>query len=285
MARKPNTVTSVKERTQRVPSADAVLAMLEEVNGPLIRLLIASGLDYTKFVHELKFWFIDQARQEILRESQKETDSAISVLSGVHRKDIKAWRDGRLDQKSIEEIPLTSKVFTKWISESGYKDRKRQPKALPRVGEAPSFESLARSVTQDVHPFTILGELLRLGLVSVEIIDGIEYVIPQQGNFTPPPGSRELMELMKGNLADHVKVAVNNVLGDKNPALEQSVFAEGITEESAQKLSQLSRELWVTARDRMVHEATMLYENDKEKSNANQRIRFGFYCWNQDVES
>ena len=43
---------------------------------------------------------------------------------------------------------------------------RRAPRALPRVGPAPSFESLAQEVTRDVHPRALLEELLRLKLAN-----------------------------------------------------------------------------------------------------------------------
>ena len=52
----------------------------------------------------------------------------------------------------------------------------RRPRPAARraapPGPAPSFEALARSVTQDVHPRSLLDELCRLGLAAVEDDDG-----------------------------------------------------------------------------------------------------------------
>ena len=267
-----------------MPPADEVLRSLGAVLAPLVRLLLASGLDYTRLVAELKPLFIEQARLELMRSGQADTNSAISLLSGVHRKDVREWRENRLGARIAQGVSMSSQVFARWMQDPLYRDRRKRPKPLPRLGAAPSFDTLARSVTQDVHPYTVLTELIRLGLVSIEARKGEEYVVPNRDGFVPPAGSRELLELFAGNLTDHASTAVANLLGN-SPRLEQSVFAEGITRESAQHLGELARQLWSLARSEMIAEASRRYEADRHHSDATYRARFGAYYWMQDCRS
>jgi hypothetical protein len=255
-----------------------VLRALAQVLAPLARLLLAGGMDYTRLAAELKPLFIEQARQELLRHGQKDTDSAISALSGVHRKDVREWRQNGLSGRIAQEVSISSQVFARWVQDPLYRDRRKRPKALPRLGAEPSFDTLARSVTQDVHPYTVLTELMRLGLVQVQTLKGVEMVVPHRDGFVPPPGSREILELFGANLADHAAAAVGNLLGQQ-PKLEQSVFAEGITPESAEALGELARKLWAQSRSEMIAEATRRYDADHSREGATCRIRFGSYFW------
>ncbi len=248
-----------------------------------MRLLLASGVNQMRLAAELKSIFIEQARLELLRTGRNDTDSAISLLSGVHRKDVREWRLNGLAGRGDQDVSVSSKVFARWVQDPLYRDRSRRPKALPRLGPAPSFETLARSVTQDLHPYTMLAELIRLGLVTVQTIKGHEMVVPNRAGFVPPPGSRELLELFSGNLADHSAAAVGNLLGQ--PArLEQSVFAEGLRAESVAYLSDLARKLWAQARSEMIAEAVRLYETDQSLGGATRRMRFGTYYWTEDAQ-
>lgn len=267
-----------------MPPAGEVLRALNSVIAPLARLLLASGLDYTRLIAELKLVFIEQARLELLRSGQADTNSAISLLSGVHRKDVREWRENRLGARIALGVSLSSQVFARWVQDPLYRDRRKRPKALPRTGAEPSFETLARSVTQDVHPYTVLNELIRLGLVNIEARKGKEYVVPNREGFVPPAGSRELFELFAGNLSDHASTAVANLLGN-SPLLEQSVFAEGITRESAAHLGELARKLWSQARSEMIAEASRRYEADRHCADATYRARFGAYFSEQDCQS
>lgn len=267
-----------------VPPADEVLRTLEAVLAPLVRLLLASGLDYTRFAADLKPLFIEQAQLELMRGRQPDTNSAISLRSGVHRKDVREWRENRLGARIAQGVSLSSQVFARWVQDPTYRDRRKRPKPLPRVGPAPSFDTLARSVTQDVHPYTVLTELIRLGLARIEARKGEEFVVPNRDGFVPPAGSRELLELFAGNLSDHASTAVANLLGNA-PRLEQSVFAEGITRESAEHLGELARKLWSQVRGEMIAEASRRYAADRGRDDATYRARFGAYYWEQDCQS
>ena len=135
-------------------------------------------------------------------------------------------------------------------------------------------------ITQDVRPYTVLAELLRLGLARIELRRGLEYVVPNRQGFIPPPGSRELVELFGNNLSDHAAAAVANLLGD-TPRLEQSVFADGITAESATILGELARTLWTKARAEMIAQASRRHEQDQDQPQATHRMRFGIYYWDE----
>ena len=282
MGRPPRQLPAPQPSAQPLPPAEDVLRALGSILAPLLRLLLASGMDYTRLAAELKPLFIEQARLELLRTGQKDTDSAISLLSGVHRKDVREWRENGLSGRIAQEMSISSQVFARWVQDPQYRDRSKRPKPLPRLGPMPSFETLARGVTQDVHPYTVLTELIRLGLVEVRTVKGREMVVPNRDGFVPPPGSREIMELFGGNISDHARAAVSNLLG-KAPRLEQSVFAEGITAESAAQLGELARKLWAQARSEMIAEATRRYDADQHREDATCRMRFGAYFWSQDT--
>lgn len=278
MPRKPKTVAleATASATPPLPPDDVVQAV-ETVLRPAVRLLLRSGIDYPRLSADLKALFIEEAAAEIGRAGQSTTDSAISLLSGVHRKDVRNWRLTGRAPAPVRTVAPSARVFARWVSEAEYLAEDGRPRALPRTGPAPSFEALVRSVTQDVHPFTVLQELIRLGIASVEIQDGGETVVATP-DFVPPVGSREALELLAANLADHASAAVSNVLGGP-PALEQSVFAAGITAESAQRLQVLARAAWVRVRKQMIDEASRLYEADRERPDARTRVRFGSYFW------
>ena len=284
MGRPPRNLPPNQPPEHAVPPGDEVLRALGSVLAPLLRLLLASGLDYTRLAAELKLLFIEQARLELMRRGQADTNSAISLLSGVHRKDVREWREHRLGARIARGVSMSSQVFARWVQDPLYRDRRKRPKPLPRSGAGASFDSLARSVTQDVHPYTLLTELIRLGLVKIEKRKGEEYVVPNRDGFVPPAGSRELLELFAGNLSDHAGAAVANLLGSA-PRLEQSVFVEGITRESAEHLGELARKLWAQVRSEMIAEASRRYATDRHRGDATYRARFGAYHWEQDHQS
>lgn len=278
MPRKTKTPPPQPARAAPPLAREEVLQALAAVMRPVIQLALHGGIDYTRFAAELKPLFIEQALAEIERAGQGATDSAISLLSGIHRKDVRNWRLTGKPLRAGKDIAISAQVFAHWTADPVYASRKGRPRALARTGPAPSFETLVRAVTQDIHPFTVLQELIRLGIASVQVRQGRERVVPSQADFVPPVGSREALELLAASLADHAFAAVSNVLGGA-PRLEQSVFAAGITAQSAERLNELARTLWNEARAQIVAEASRLYEADKERPDALSRVRFGSYFW------
>lgn len=260
------------------------------VLAPLVRWLLRTGVHYGAVAQGLKQVFIAEARRELERRGAKVTDSALSVLSGVHRKDVRTL--SVLPEVRAALVPTpASLLFTRWVtdpalrvSDPGGTGVPLPRDRLPRHGDMPSFEALAREVSSDVHPRTLLEELLRLELVRVE---GDEVVLISE-HFVAPRAELEAAQTLGVNVADHLNAAVHNLSGgDSARFLEQSVFAYGLSPASAERLGELARELWSPAFNAMVQAATArLADDDAERVASPQglpreRMRFGTYYYRE----
>ena len=79
-----------------------VLGVALRVMAPLVRWLLRSGVGYTEFSAALKPVFLAEAQLESERTGGKQTDSALSLLSGLHRKDIrKAAQDAATPARAV----------------------------------------------------------------------------------------------------------------------------------------------------------------------------------------
>lgn len=278
MPRKPRTVRQLRPAAAAPHPADEVLQAALAMLRPAVRLLLHAGVDYPRLSASLKGVFIAQALAAIEQSRQAVTDSAVSLLSGVHRRDVRAWRLTGQPAGAGKPVAASARVFARWVGDAAYVDAQGAPRELPRTGAAPSFESLVRAVTQDVHPFTVLQEWIRLGVAQVDVRGEQEWVVPARADFVPPAGSPDALELLAANVADHGAAAVSNVLGGE-PMLEQSVYAAGVSPASAAQLHALARTLWAQARSRMIEEATRLHQADQGGGERGIRVRFGSYFW------
>ena len=68
----------------------AVLQQAMQVMRPLALWLMRSGVGHASFSAALKPLFLECAREELLRNQGKVSDSALSLLCGLHRKDVRA---------------------------------------------------------------------------------------------------------------------------------------------------------------------------------------------------
>ena len=166
---------------------------LRHLLAPLVRLLIRQGVPYTAFATMLKEVYFDVATRE-LPEGDRETTSRISLVTGLHRKDVRRMREGADERPVVtRETSVASEVFTRWIADPRFLDRRHRPRVLPRLPQgrrAPSFESLATAVSKDVRPRAILDELLRLGLAAVDANDRVSLNLDA---FAPQRGTEELL--------------------------------------------------------------------------------------------
>jgi len=153
---------------------------LRRVMSPLVRLMLTKGMTYPVFMELMKSVFVDVAEQDFRLEEKKQTDSRISLLTGVHRKDVKRLRETPVTEENVanKSTPLGAQVVARWLADQRFCSEVGQPRPLPRShdvlddgGEAlpvPSFETLVSGINKDIRPRALLDEWLRLGVVTMD---------------------------------------------------------------------------------------------------------------------
>lgn len=260
------------------PKPRIVLDSVLRVMQPLVRLLIRSGVTYPALAAALKRVFLDAARAELAERRMPQTDSAVTLLSGVHRRDVRQL--GRQPAKpsaaaAQEPLGLAAQVVARWMAEHPRATRR----ALPRA----DFDALVAGVSSDIRPRAMLDELLRLGVVS-ESDTGVALAAD---GFAPRQGFDETAALFGANLRDHAEAASRNLHGDAN-FLEQAVFVDQISAESAQRLHAVAVQAWREAFQTVMREAQARFDADATGLPANQprhRARFGVYYFSQEEDS
>lgn len=256
-----------------------------ELLAPLVRLLVANGVTYPQLAQALKTVFVDEARSLIADEGRRATDAALSLRSGVHRKDVRSLREhgatgdparstasdagapratrpGAADALR-RSLNLAEQVFTRWTTNAAYRRADGRPERLPLAGAAPSFEALVASITRDVSRRTVLDELVGLGLVRE--IDG--WVEPLADTMSPRQGLAEVARYFADHLHDHLAAGAANVdavaHGRQAPFLEHSLYGGGLSPESIEYLATLARSLWQPVFTQMVDAARQRHEIDR----------------------
>jgi len=240
----------------------------------LTKWLIRSGLGYTEFAAALKPVFYQQAVNELERLEKKATISAISLLSGLHRKDITLFNDaiseGELISKAgmAEPLSIPARVVGLWVAEDW-------PEQMPFYNlKQTSFVELVKKVSMEMHPRSVLNELVRLGIVRQDR----RQVILQKRSFIPDQSTQDLRKLLTQNLQSHINAGLHNIFfSEQTSFLEESVRADELTKESVQMLTQYSIELWEKYSEELLKLAVECSASDKDKSDANQTFCLGIY--------
>jgi hypothetical protein len=266
----------------RESRSDLCLGAALRVVAPLVEWLLREGVTYPQLANALKQNFLDAAPGVLEASSTTVNDSSISTLTGIHRKDVRAWRTVGRPLPQAKTFGAVMEVFARWSNDPEYSDPQGVPRALDRVGGPGSFEALAASVSNDVHPHTLLRELIRLGVAarvdSATDAEGDRVSLNAQA-LVPKQGTAEMLQLLSDNVGDHLAAATHN-LGDSGPPmLEQSVFADDLRPESVSAMSDLARAIWLRACHEIVQDATALCDRDRGQSGADQRVRVGMYFY------
>lgn len=242
---------------------------------PLLRVFISYSVTLPVLSRLLKELYVEVADAEFPLEGRPQTDSRISLLTGVHRKDIRALR-GRAGAPVLPSAALSrnAQMIALWAGSPDYLNASGQPRALPRAGAAPSFESLGHSVSTDIRARVVLDEWLRLGLVC---IDGEGLVHLNNAAFIPREDFADLAYYFGRNLRDHVAASGHNLLGEQPPMLERAVYYERLAPQSVEELAALSRDIGSKALVAVNQKAFELAQRDAADPSALHRISFGVY--------
>lgn len=261
---------------------DALADAIQSVLAPLADLAVARGLTYAVVEESLKQAFVRSAQEAQLAQGlpAHRLVSRISAATGINRREVTRLTQSDPGAPSPAGASLVSQLFTRWISDRKLRV-KGKPRVLPRLGEAPSFDALARSITQDVHPRTMLDELCRLDLARWDAETDTVSLI--QDAFAPRGDLQRMVEFLGDNVGDHLHAAVENVIGDEPAHFEQAVFAQGLSAESVEQVRSLARKHWKA----LVTEAVPLLEQriDEDAQSpelATRRVRLGLFTYHQD---
>jgi hypothetical protein len=258
----------------------ALLAATAALMLPLARLLVARGVPYAQAEESLKTAMVEAAREAHPDGLPHRLVSRIATTTGINRREV--TRLTRFDSAPVEpQRSVAANTFMRWRTNPAYLDAQGRPLALARQGDAPSFESLARGVTQDVHPRSLLDELLRLGLASHDAdTDRVTLILDA---FVPSTDRARMLEFLAHNVGDHLSAAVANVLGPAPHHLERAVFADGLSPQAI-----AAAEAWVADAWRDMAAALVPFIEKLIADEANepahvrqQRFRAGLYAYTE----
>jgi hypothetical protein len=275
---KPPKKTGTSKPAAQPTAAANLHAPLARLLRPLVRLCIRSGMTFPALAQLLRELFVNVAEHDFALEGKEQTDSRVSLLTGIHRKEVARLRGAGAP---VHEVPAalsrTSAIMARWLAAPEFTDSKGHPLPLPRAasGDAPSFESLVASITKDVRPRAVLDEWLDRKLVA---INGKEEVVLLDGAFVPTGDDDRKWYYLGRNLHDHVAAAAENVSGTAPRFLERAVHYDGLSPKLAQRLEARSRELAMDALKAANREANRALSKDK---GGKQRWNFGIYIYRE----
>jgi hypothetical protein len=259
------------------------MSALHRLLMPLARYLVSVGITYPVFAELLKRVFVEAARQEAQATGGRVTDSRLTLLSGVHRKDIRRLtREGPVDEEAPPMHAIGTSLVARWLSDRHFLDAEGKPLPLPRSttrGGAASFAALAQSVSADVRPRAILDELARLGVVRVDQ----DLVYLEVGGFVPRHEPTAHARNFGEALHDHIAAGTHNLRGAGPAFLERSVYYDELSPAAAMRIADRAESLAMGMLTEINRQGEAEERADPPSDAERTRMRLGVYFYAEPV--
>ena len=276
----PRGVLDEPKAEQRAPGTapPALVVALRRLLRPLVQLLLSHQIQYPQLAKLLKAIYVDVAAHEFRIDNRPPTDSRLTLLTGIHRKEIRRLREESPDVDAVPSaVSLGAQLVARWIGSSEFRDAEDRPVPLPRTSKSasePSFEGLVESVSKAIRSRSVLDEWLQLGIVHR---DDQNRICLNVDAFVPEKGFDEKAFYFGRNLRDHIAAAGANLNGERPPLLERAVYYGGLTDESICELQALSENLGMKALRAVNEKALALKRRDAKREGATRRMTLGVY--------
>jgi hypothetical protein len=247
---------------------------------PLVRALIAQGVTAPAFYRIIKQTYVEVAADAA---GSATTDSQVSVMTGVHRRDVKTLRAANVgeDASVARKSSTLATVVGRWITQPDLSTPNGDPRPLPRSAVTPpSFDHLVQSVSRDIRSRAVLDELERQSIITLDA-DGLIHLNPAA--LVGPADLDQKLHFFSENLGDHMNAAVENLLADgPSPFLERAVFYNHLSKTSVAAIEQDVLSIGIKALQDINSRAAHLQDADKNDPDATQRFRFGVFLYSDD---
>ncbi|MFZ5523086.1 MAG: DUF6502 family protein [Pseudomonadota bacterium] len=272
-------------KNQSISAPDSqppVISAIRYLLRPLIRLLLSHGISFQVFSELVKSAYVKVAETEFRLASRPQSDSRVSLLTGIHRREINRLRNEPATGINLSQhSSMSALLLAIWSGDPEYLDKHSSPIPLPRLaskGGGPSFASLVQSVSKDFRARVVLDEWLRQGIVTLDEDDQVHLA---SDAFVQPQDMEEKIYYFGQNIHDHMAATVHNIAGDKPPFLERCVYYDKLSADSAKELAEYSRLAGMKALHSVNKRAVELQKRDQDQQNAVYRTNFGVYNFSE----
>lgn len=220
----------------------AVMRMLN----PIVEILLRYEISHSEFTELSRKSYVDVAFNHFSLPDRKKSNSRVSVITGLSRKEVVRLKDMVLDQPPQTKGPVNraTRVIGGWLSNKKFLDQDGAPRILPLRGEVNSFDDLAVQYSGGITSRAILDELVRVG--AVEKI-GKDAVRLKNLGYVPQNDDEEMIDLISSHMSDLLSTLVYNLKKrDLSARFQRQVVYKDIPEGLLEEFQQLNHDKSMT---------------------------------------
>jgi hypothetical protein len=146
----------------------AVLAAVRRLLAPLVRLMVEAGIGVGEFHALSKAAFVQAAKDRSADEGKPVSISAIAMLTGLRRAEVRALLAAKDDGVPSTERNRhrAERVLSGWWNDADFLDADGRPLPLKSIGPGITFETLAKRYSGDPRVRALRTELLRAKAIA-----------------------------------------------------------------------------------------------------------------------
>ncbi|HSP99931.1 MAG TPA: DUF6502 family protein [Candidatus Dormibacteraeota bacterium] len=204
---------------------------------PLVKRLLATGVPFGQLEGRLRELFVEVAEAEFALPGRRQTDSRVSLLTGINRKEVRRIRAAERGQPGPSSFGMNyaTSLISRWVTDPRTSDRRGRPRPLPyRAARGPSFMKLARAVTADLAPRVLLDELLRSG--AAELRDG-DVVVLTSDAYVARREPAETLRILEEDPRELIETILRNIFSEgEERLLQRKVYFDNLGSEAAAQI-------------------------------------------------
>jgi hypothetical protein len=158
-------------------------------------------------VEAFKGALVDAAKEQAQREGLGVNVSRLAAMTGLHRRDVMRLQEGE-SENGPRVAPLITRLIGAWNHQRPFCAKSGIPKVLRESGDGASYHSLVMAISRDLHPGTLLTELLRVGAVErtdggLRLLTGVHQINPssQEALTHLAVDAGDLFAAVEGNIS------------------------------------------------------------------------------------
>lgn len=199
-----------------------------------VKFAMRHGVRLPDFIESAKALFVEVARKDLEQQNAKPNVSKISVMSGVHRKDVQRLMESRAPAQGQGD--LITKIIGMWRTDKRFTTKNGTPRVLTYKSADSEFSKLVSSVSQDVNPGTVFFELSRTEAVTVTR-DGLKLLVQ---SFVPKGDTEAGFKILSADYEDLARCVSENMLEDPSiPQLHARTEYDNVRPDSIQEIKQM----------------------------------------------
>lgn len=249
---------------------------------PLVRILLDHGVPFNTFAEIARWVYVEVADREFGIEGRKQTDSRVSVITGLTRKDVARIKkvEKPEDRASALSYNRAARVVSAWMREYPMEGTPSGAAPLPLEGRK-SLSELVHRHSGDMPVRAVLDELVRVGAVRVRD-DGEAELLHR--HYLPPTGERRKLVYLGDDVSDLIATIGHNLKAKSADTMfQRKVFYDNIPVEHLDSVRAVARKRGEATIDQLVSDmaAHDRDANPKVEGTGRFRAMVGIYYHEQ----